>query len=584
MKKFKLLSLAIVALLFAACNNDDDTDSSGNGKAITFTTSISGTVTSQAKASGSSWDSGDAIGVYMKTGTGLSNIVANGANKKYTTPGTGNFSPATTNTDALYYPEDGSNVDFIAYYPYTASIANNVYRVDVTAQSSQEAIDLLYSDNASGLNNNNTTANLNFEHQLAKVVFTVNAGNGITSLSDLKVTVKNTNTKADFALDTKTLSTTDSKADIALKMTTGAQQATAEGIILPSAGVAGRIVTFTTSQGVFTWEVPSTVIFEAGKKNSYNVELKLGGGNGVFPSGTITDWGAGSSENIVIDLGGNEGDGSQTNPYTISQLSSKVGETAKWVTGYIVGSTSKTKAFGTSKTNILIAATAGETDETKCIPVDIDGSAVQTNLDIVTSPDLIGQTIKVQGNIVNNIFGGVVALTAITAQEGGKENGGGTEVEFFFENFGPDDATYSSGNRPKVAAHTAWLMQAPVTYTDASGNIDIRTATGINPSAWIPANKASALLIEGIEAGYKNITLSYDVAAGSGTGNAEGNTVKVSCNGAVQNVPSTILAKINEYATISIQIPDNTTTLEFSLDASSTVGFRLDNVKLKGTK
>ncbi|MDR1503826.1 MAG: fimbrillin family protein [Prevotella sp.] len=584
MKKFKLLSLAIIALLFAACSNDDDTDSSGNRKAITFNTSIGGTVTSQAKASGSSWDSGDAIGVYMKTGTGLSNIVGNGANKKYTTPGTGNFSPATTNADALYYPEDGNNVDFIAYYPYTASIVNNVYKVDVTTQSSQEAIDLLYSGNASGLNKNNTTANLNFEHQLVKIVFTVNAGNGITSLGDLKVTLKNTNTKADFALDTKTLSEADSKADIALKMTTGAQQATAEGIILPSTSTAGRIVTFTTSQGVFTWEVPSTVVFEAGKKNSYNVELKLGGGNGVFSNGTITDWGTGSSENIVIDLGGNDSDGSRTNPYTISQLSSKVGETAKWVTGYIVGSTSKTKAFGASKTNILIAATAGETDETKCIPVDIDGSAVQSNLDIVTNPDLIGQAVKVQGNIVNNIFGGVVALTAITAQEGGKENGGETEKEFFFENFGPDDMTYPSGNRPKVAAHTAWLMQAPVTYTDASGNIDIRTATNITPSAWIPANKVSALLIEGIEGGYKNITLSYDVAAGSGSGNTEGNTLKVSCNGVTQDVPGTILAKTNEYATINIQIPDNTTTLEFSLEASSTIGFRLDNVRLKGTK
>ena len=89
------------------------------------------------------WDAGDKIGVFMvKNGTGLdaSGIVGGGDNVAYTTTtGNGTFTPTA---GGLKFPADGSAVDFIAYYPYTGSLDNYTYAVDLTDQRRPSTIDL----------------------------------------------------------------------------------------------------------------------------------------------------------------------------------------------------------------------------------------------------------------------------------------------------------------------------------------------------------------------------------------------------------------------------------------------------------
>jgi len=587
--KSLLLTSAIFALSLASCSNDDDNGSKWDGNPVLFNTTVEGSVTSKAKASDNTWDDGDAIGVFMKKGAGLDGVVDGATNKKYTTAGSGAFSPANPATDAIYFPEDGSNVDFIAYYPYAATLAANTYKVDVTTQTSQEDIDLLYSDNAAGLNKNSSDVTLNFKHQLAKVVFTINAGNGITDLTGLVVTITGTNTKADYALATGVLSNEGTKANIIAKTTISGAQATSEAIVIPMDGMDGRKVTFAIPAGIFTWDVPSTEKFEKGKKNTYTVELKKGGGTSVYPSGTIEDWGPGSSEHIVIDLG-EGGDGTQASPYTISQLSGKVGETGKWVTGYIVGSTSKTKAVGTPSTeNILLAATAGETNEANCIPVDISSSAVKANLDIVANSDLIGKQVKVQGDIVNTIFQNTLSMTNIVAQEGGKTGGGDEELNFE-ETFGPTwragETTTLTKKWDEYIALDQFDMKAPIVYSTGSDPVDFRSTKSYdNPHVWFAANYNKSLKIEGIEGGYKTMKLTYDVAGNKAQSPANGILVK--CNNIDVTVPSTNLGDANAFTTMSIDIPDGTTTVEFySTPASNPSGFgyRIDNIKITGKK
>lgn len=602
-----LLTSAILALSLSSCSNDDDNGYIDNGKGVTFKATLEATVTPEQKAADTAWDTNDAIGVFMKQGAGLGTIVGGGINKKFiTATGDGVFSPANPNAsdpnnDILQFPSDGSSVDFIAYYPHvvTSSLTGNVYKVNVGSQASQEAIDLLYSDNATGKNNSSPTVDLNFKHQLSKVVFTVNAGNGITSLNGLVVTISGTETKADYALADGTLSNKSAIADIVTKTTVEANplQAISEAIILPADGIAGRTVTFSVAGETKTWDIPNDTKFEKGKKNRYVVELKKGGGTSVYPIGSIEDWGVGSSENIVIDFDGSGGSGTSANPYSVAEAQTKVGETAVWVTGYIVGSTSKTKAFGSSSDNILLAPTAGETDEDKCIPVDIFGSAVQANLDIVANSELIGREIKVQGDIINTIFGGTVSLTNIIAQVGGKETGGGTPVEFFKETFGYSATVPTS---KKINDYTEYdMLVKGVTYSDAYATTDnkwgdLRTTNGLlstyNMHVWFPAttnttDKESSLLIQNIEGGYRNITLSYDVAANLNTGQSiDGNVLIVKCNGQAITIPSTPLTTTNIFTNISVSIPDNTTTLEFYSPTANDKGIRLDNVTLTGEK
>ncbi len=256
-------------------------------KAVTFTSSINGQIVT--KAVNNKWDANDAIGVFMKTGTGLSNVLA--ANKSYTTNGDGEFKPSATDQN-INYPETGS-VDFIAYYPYKASLTNNTYPVDVTSQSNQPAIDLLYSNNATGLNKTSTVANLSFSHQLAKVEFTVKSGYGVTDLSGLTAALNAVNTKADFDLATGTLANPSQSADVAAKITAQTSSVLAEAIVLPVADASGKLVTFTLPAGKFTLTLPANTKFEAGKRYTYDIELR----NGTAPTpvavalkATITDW------------------------------------------------------------------------------------------------------------------------------------------------------------------------------------------------------------------------------------------------------------------------------------------------------
>ena len=89
--------------------------------------------------------------------------------------------------------------------------------VSVATQTNLSAIDVLYSNNATGLNKASGTANLNFAHKLAKIEFTVKAGNGVADVNGLSVAYKNVNTTASLDLATGTLSGAATPKDVTAK-------------------------------------------------------------------------------------------------------------------------------------------------------------------------------------------------------------------------------------------------------------------------------------------------------------------------------------------------------------------------------
>lgn len=303
MKNQNILFTAAITLfvMSSSCKKDKPTDpiSPVTNTAVKFASSINGQI--KTKAVNDAWEAGDAIGVFMKTGSGLSNVLS--TNKNYSTTGDGEFK-AATNDQTLYYPENGSAVDFVAYYPFKQSIANNNYPVDLSNQSSQSAIDLLYSDNATGLSKTSTVANLNFSHKLSKLEFTVRAGAGVANLNGLTAAVAGLNTKADFDLSTGALGSQSTVANIVAKTTALATTSVAEVIVLPVADASGKIVTFTLPAGTFKLTLPASSKFESGKKYTYEIELKNDGTAtpvAVTLSATITNWNSVPSGSYVVD-------------------------------------------------------------------------------------------------------------------------------------------------------------------------------------------------------------------------------------------------------------------------------------------
>ena len=305
MKLRNFLSMGVLSVLaLGACtpNADDNSEWNDGTQPVSFTSSIQGV---KGRAANNAWDpaGNDRVGVFVKQNSAFGDAV----NKQYIVSAAGVLSPASAN-DAIYYPEDGTKVDFVAYYPYTTSLANNAYAVNLADQSSQAAIDLLHSVNATQKDKNVTTpVQLTFKHQLAKIVLNITKDATIPSLGGLQVAINGTNRKATFDLLTGQLSSPTDKAAIAAKMNDAGTLA--EAIILPVTGLTGGQISFTLNGKTKTWDIPANQNYDAGSQYVYPVTIKETGGqiSVQFGDATITDWTTVNNGNIDIDFGNGGG-------------------------------------------------------------------------------------------------------------------------------------------------------------------------------------------------------------------------------------------------------------------------------------
>ncbi len=120
------------------------------------------------------------------------------------------------------------------------------------------------------------------------------------------------------------------------------------------------------------------------------------------------------------------GDGSVESPYNVPAVIGGATGTDVWVKGYIVGSVTdkdlSSAVFGAtpaSGTNILIAASAAETDITKCVPVQLPAGDVRTGLNLNDNPGNYKAEVTLKGNL-EKYFGtaGVKTVTSYTVTGG----------------------------------------------------------------------------------------------------------------------------------------------------------------------
>ncbi len=284
MKTKQLLgaALAFIALV-SSCKKDDYRKlEKTNPSEVQFTSRILGT--QATKANGNTWDSNDEIGVFMKQGTGLSNILA--GNKKYSTNGNGNFSASGNNV--INYPEAGQ-VDFIAYYPYSADLKGTSLGFNISEQSNPAKIDVMYSNNAKSLSKGSKTASLEFAHKLAKVELIVKAGKGVANLTGLKTAYNNIPTLSNMDLATGTIANGSGTANVQAKVTAQQENQLVEAILIPGEYSAKEVV-FSIGSDNYKWTLPANLNYESGKKYTYNITLQLGGLVAVTGNAIITDW------------------------------------------------------------------------------------------------------------------------------------------------------------------------------------------------------------------------------------------------------------------------------------------------------
>lgn len=642
-------------MVLGSCADNDENSQWTDPNQVQFTASIQGLVT---KATDDAWEEGDQIGIFMKDAAAEWSA-AGTQNVAYTTDAAGALSPAGT---VIYYPSEDATVDFMAYYPYTAGLSGTTYNVNVATQTSQSAIDLLYADNAKGVQKADGNVVLNFSHKLAKVVFNI-VPDGVTitegDLGSLTVALQNVNTTAAFDLATGTLGSAAGQANV--NMLVDATAKTAEAIILPGDGPIEVAFTFNGETKTGTMDTPS---FAAGSKYTYNVSLSMGDAENAvhFGNATITDWTDVPGNDIDINFDG-EGGGDEPieavkvtddQPFTAltdgqgdftiedKNLSSELSYVWKWddsyhymkasahvgdsnyaseswlispaldlseLTSAVLTFTHVNNFVATPSSAMTLWVTEAATENWQQVTIPTYGTG--TNWDKVSSGDIDLQSYV--GKVIKLGF----KYTSTTSEAGTWEimdlkvaaKGGSTvdpdptpEGAIFVETFG---TSKGEADKVKISAFTNW-DNADFTFSDATGNADVRaiahkTESNKNETAkvnnvWFPANKDSELSISGINTeGYTNLVLTYETAGNvfnSGT-SVDLNVLKITFNGKEYTAPSKVVSKTNNDANIFYAMEVSLTdaevsansTLKFSVaTADNTVGLRLYNVKLSGTK
>jgi hypothetical protein len=301
--KISLILAAASLIGMTACSNDEQPAVQSNNDPVAVQFTDTSPATTRLEASGDKWENGDAIGVFMvQTIESETAPVESAVNFKYLagiTAGAENANAETTfkpadDANTIYYPLDNSKVGFIAYYPWKTGQTFGTYAVNVSGtQSDQSALDLLYAKTGETFQKDPSAAvGLTFTHQLVKLIITAEPGAGIDIGKLTAVTIYGLNTKADFLLETGTLTVTAETAAAIIPQTMTAPKSavtTGEGttpavngvyefILLPAATTTGAYMMFTVDGKDYKWDFAKDITaLTAATKYQYTITIQKTG-------------------------------------------------------------------------------------------------------------------------------------------------------------------------------------------------------------------------------------------------------------------------------------------------------------------
>ena len=306
MKKNLLLSTIIALGGFISCNqNNIEDEISEHRKKIKFASNITSVSEPKTRMAGQTWHAGDSIGIFMLNESG-SDPVENKENIKYINDKDGFEGSFRPESEIIYFPDNGSKVVFMSYYPYKKDIVDNIYEINVSSQNDQSAIDLLHSFNKEAIYDKTTVnklVKLVFTHQLTKININVKRGEDLPEgyLDELTVHFEGLKTTADFDLMSGSLNNIENVANISAKATTTVSEyeTSFEAIVLPISPTGAKIV-FDLNNGdegssdIFSWTFKDE-LFEKSTEYNYNVTIKR---SGIVVEATINEWIDGETKEI----------------------------------------------------------------------------------------------------------------------------------------------------------------------------------------------------------------------------------------------------------------------------------------------
>lgn len=306
---YRKILMGLLTFFVASCGNDEI-----QIVPQPVPVSLKASVFSFGDDEGSYWKAGEEFGVFMvKAGT--EEIVGNYSNLTYTADdysATGYLIPTG---DPMYYPIDGSKVDFIAYHPYKAMVARaSGYQVtiDLSNQNKAKADDFIHSKEGRGKDASSGCYELQLKPVLSRLVIDMMPGAGITEaqLQKMKVALHGKNTMGVFDVVKGEFLSFSQPGEVDMKKSADSKT-THEAVIFPGA-VADEmnvVVQMENEAGeTVTLEVPlNDVVPHAEENTEYEVGLKVTP-DGLEPTLVSTspiyilDW-QDDKENIEEEIG-----------------------------------------------------------------------------------------------------------------------------------------------------------------------------------------------------------------------------------------------------------------------------------------
>lgn len=560
-----LLSLLVVYSCF-----DNDTSHLSNNKLY-----FNGQINSSkllTKQLNSSWEENDAIGVFMIQNETLINEETN---KKFITSGDGNFFNDGEDNE-MHYPNN-STVDFIAYYPYSDQLLTDyIYPINVTDQSNPSNIDFLYSDNAKQHSVGNIPY-LNFHHILSKLKVIVKAGKEVESLSNLKLSISNVNTLATYNLLSKdfTINTNNAEQITFNNISHTEKQIIAEAILLPSDKRDRELIfklNVNNEVKMFRWNM-SHMEFKSGYQNTISFILDNEEDNNLqFEGNTINPWEDGEGEENTIDLNAK---GTNSNPYTTTQASNKIGEKNKWVKGYLI-------LFNEdNNNNILVLSNQKKISSSSTeIILDLTHSPIAEYLNTDILPELIEQEISLEGDIIKNTNNNLT-LNNIKDIKGGQKL-------LFSESFGEEKVETSN---MLLVDYQNFDMKDVQYWATPKNSIYIRSTTGFDNHAWLRSGTSKMTINNLNISETDSLILKYKITSffKDETGKSNINILKVEVDNTKLEIPDMELNKSNanqNYHLVKLILPNKKINrIAFSTDQETNLnGFRIDDIQIIATK
>lgn len=256
MKKTLLVSLTF-GLLLSGCNDEDSLGTS-EGTGVRFTSYMV-----ESRATDTDWEAGDEIGVYMQNAASASGYQK--INVKYANSD-GNLNTFTSETP-IEYSGNESTVNFMAVYPFSASVTSGNYTFKLGNEDLSKN-DIMYASTAS-VKAGTEDVTLEFKHKLTKIVLQLKDENG-NPVKGASITIDKQRVNGTLDVATGTITATD---DYTSTLQFAEKDGGYEAIVIPDEGREGRSVLIEVDEKKYSYPV-GDIAFNGATKYTFPVSLR----------------------------------------------------------------------------------------------------------------------------------------------------------------------------------------------------------------------------------------------------------------------------------------------------------------------